>query len=58
MNIPNEHVISMDMVIKSLKENEEVGFDYKYFRDQVDSLSNTLMEFEQEISVRPYSNKK
>tara|TARA_B100000519_G_C13936423_1_gene293959 strand:- start:176 stop:478 length:303 start_codon:yes stop_codon:yes gene_type:complete len=36
---------------KSLKENEEVGFDYKYFRDQVDSLSNTLMEFEQEIST-------
>jgi len=35
---------------KPLKENEE-GFDYKYFKGQIDSLSNTLMEFEQEIST-------
>ena len=36
---------------RSLKENEEAGFDYKYFKGQIDSLSNTLMEFEQEIST-------
>ena len=35
---------------KPLKENEE-GFDYKYFKGQIDSLSNTLMEFEQELST-------
>jgi len=35
---------------KPLKENEG-GFDYKYFKGQIDSLSNTLMEFEQELST-------
>ena len=35
---------------KVLKENEN-GFDYKYFKGQIDSLSNTLMEFEQELST-------
>ena len=29
--------------------DKEEGFDYKYFIGQVDSLSNTLMEFEQEL---------
>ena len=36
---------------KQLKEQEDTGFDYKYFKGQVDSLSNTLMEFEQELST-------
>ncbi len=35
---------------KPLKENEG-KFDYKYFKGQIDSLSNTLMEFEQELST-------
>jgi hypothetical protein len=35
---------------KPLKEQEE-GFDYNYFKGQVDSLSTTLMEFEQELST-------
>jgi len=33
------------------EQQEPAGFDYKYFKGQVDSLSTTLMEFEQELST-------
>ncbi len=35
--------------LPSLKEQDEVGFDYNYFKGQVESLETTLQEFEQEI---------
>ena len=34
---------------KPLKEVEQVGFDYKYYKGQIESLETTLMEFEQEL---------
>jgi len=34
-----------------VNEVEDQGFDYKYFKGQIDSLSTTLMEFEQELST-------
>ena len=36
---------------KNLKEQEEGGFDYKYYKDQITALEETLMDFEKELAT-------